>query len=364
MADENNAGVATLVPPAAVAASDGVQRTGEARTGVSGEAASANKGVVKADEASVTKPPVRGALRIDPSLSCPTITAGSDFSIFVVIQNPFDVAVTINRVQSHIPIELVDINGYERYGRLRGTGSGATSWMGKTRDLIANWFNDLLGRWAYRSGVAFAVNVPTRDIELSESDVNGVKQVHAFGGRTEVVLPQGMSKESVAGELKKFAGIGPVVLQPNDSVVHQFVLRTRNWLFFTPLTHTFQIQVCFATDSIQHNQTVPFQLNIRSTILAMCIGAVAGALVGAGLKSLSAAGSGATQPAWRAMTVAALAAFAVVVAFARKSNAQSFLSVEDFWGGALIGFSVGFFGFDQFANLFSPGSAAAAAPHK
>jgi hypothetical protein len=34
------------------------------------------------------------------------------------------------------------------------------------------------------------------------------------------------------------------------------------------------------------------------------------------------------------------------------------VSVKDFWGGALIGASVGYFGFDQFAHLIAPSGAA------
>src|SRR5208283_571914 len=120
--------------------------------------------------------------------------------------------------------------------------------------------------------------------------------------------------------------------------------------------------VNFATEGIRHNQTVSFQVNIRATILAMALGAIGGAIVGAWLKSLTTPEPASAHPIWRAMTVAVLASFAVVVAFARKSNAQSLVSVEDFWGGALIGFSVGFFGFDQFSSLFSAHPPAPSAP--
>ncbi|MFK8849115.1 hypothetical protein [Streptomyces sp. Ac-502] len=42
---------------------------------------------------------------------------------------------------------------------------------------------------------------------------------------------------------------------------------------------------------------------------------------------------------------------ASLVAFARKSSAQPFVAIEDFWGGAIIGFSVGYFGFQNFADM-------------
>ena len=40
-----------------------------------------------------------------------------------------------------------------------------------------------------------------------------------------------------------------------------------------------------------------------------------------------------------------------VVFMARKSDAQSFVSVEDFWGGMLMGFLVGYTGTTFFESL-------------
>jgi hypothetical protein len=53
-----------------------------------------------------------------------------------------------------------------------------------------------------------------------------------------------------------------------------------------------------------------------------------------------------------ALAISVLASLAVVVAFARKSAAEPIVSVEDFWGVALIGFSTSFFGFEHLLKLF------------
>jgi hypothetical protein len=55
--------------------------------------------------------PIRGSLRLDVSISTPLVTSGSDFSIFVTIQNPFDVPIEVVQVLTHIPVELSDIVG-------------------------------------------------------------------------------------------------------------------------------------------------------------------------------------------------------------------------------------------------------------
>ena len=38
----------------------------------------------------------------------------------------------------------------------------------------------------------------------------------------------------------------PLLLQPGNAVVKQFILRARSWLFFTPISYTFQIQIKYS----------------------------------------------------------------------------------------------------------------------
>jgi len=40
-----------------------------------------------------------------------------------------------------------------------------------------------------------------------------------------------------------------------------------------------------------------------------------------------------------------------IIFMARKSDAQSFVSIEDFWGGLLIGFLVGYTGTSFFESI-------------
>jgi hypothetical protein len=54
--------------------------------------------------------PVRGSLRMSVTTSNQQVMAGSNFSIFVIIQNPFDIPITVYQVQTHIPVELIDVN--------------------------------------------------------------------------------------------------------------------------------------------------------------------------------------------------------------------------------------------------------------
>jgi hypothetical protein len=181
-------------------------------------------------------------------------------------------------------------------------------------------------------------------------------------------FPQNPSSEELDRIFRRLddfkAGLIPVTLQPGDSVVKQFVLKTRKRLFFTPLTHRFQIQVNYAADGVDHTDTISYEQTIRSGITAVAVGAGVGGVVGTFLKTLMkvATSNPTTDVAvlqsifglnfLATLGISILASLAVVVAFGRKSAAQPIISVEDFWGGALIGFSTSFFGFEQFLQLF------------
>lgn len=109
--------------------------------------------------------PVRGSLRLTVSTSSPQVTAGSDFSIFVVIQNPFDVPITIHQVQTHIPVELIDVNGLRMDFAKRENET-------KSRGMFKNYYTSIAQRLttsATHSGIAIAVGTdfdPTIERDL------------------------------------------------------------------------------------------------------------------------------------------------------------------------------------------------------
>jgi hypothetical protein len=332
--------------------------------------------------------PIRGSLRLTVNASSPQVTAGADFSIFVIIQNPFELPITIYRVQTHIPVELVDVNGTRLYlASLEADSADRLQlpiqirvWPFVNASFNLNLSAVLGGvRWIVHrlavrqrhTGTAIAVGTDFGP-KLEQQIISAEIHVGEAGERSTVAgimfqFPQNPSAEELDRLFRRLedykTGLIPDTLQPGDSVVKQFVLRTRNWLFFTPLTHRFQIQVNYSADGVDHTDTISYEQTIRSGIPAVAIGAAVGAIVGTFLKTLMASPAGNSakflglfgESFLAALAVSLLASLAVVVAFARKSSAQPIVSVEDFWGGSLIGFSTSFFGFDQFLHLFQGG---------
>jgi hypothetical protein len=256
--------------------------------------------------------PVRGALRVVVSSASPQVVAGRGFSIFVEIQNPFEIPVKIGEVRTHIPVELID--------------TGHTPPRSKV---------------AVALEADYAVWVSSHPPDNPNLDAPNPSP-DASGG-----LTYDTPNELLRGERD-------VTLQPGDKMVKQFVLGTTQWLLFTPLMHKFLIEINYEGDGIAHRDTVAYEQNIRSTLSAICVGSAVGAIFGSLLKSFNGSPVSANlHSVLEGLFVSLVASTAVVVAFARKANAQPIISIEDFWGGAVLGFTVGFFGFDRFSGLFT-----------
>jgi thiamine transporter ThiT len=248
-------------------------------------------------------PVSRGDLKIEVEVSKPLIVAGEQFSVFVSITNPFDVPVVVYSVETMIPVELVPVNE--------------------------------IGPFAEKfKGVA--VGFATIDCES---------------------LSRGLNPP-------------PYLLQPDDKICKQIVLKTDGnfleWLNFTPMKLLLEIQVKYGVDYREHLDTVRTELDIQVGLKAIMVGAIVGGLIGGIVHLLSKE----SYNPWKGLIYIIIAvAFSAmaVVSFARKTGVQKIVSIEDFFGGLLIGFIVGFQGPEYasnwiFGNSTAPVSHVAAIP--
>lgn len=310
------------------------------------------------------KPLLRGALKLEASTSTPIVSAGTEFSIYVVIRNPFPVPVTIYSTETHIPVELSDeiwrqnektILKSQRLEQLNLTQKGYQ----KILTRMGNWFIDLL-QWfrpASSPRVAIAVTPEVQDglsrpeISIDNINVGGNLEGSITVGNTwdldfAELPPEDIRK--ILWDINEYkAGRRPVLLFPGDSIVKHFVLKTTRWLTFTPIAHTFQIQVRYEIDGQAHVDTVPFSLSIRAATASSLIGAILGGILGTVVNPKVELTD--IQSAMRIFLTSSIFAVIIVVAFARKNNVQQIVSVEDFWGGIFIGFLVGYSG-ETFIN--------------
>lgn len=383
----------------------------------------------------------RGLLDIKINLSNPEPTAGSDFTVYVLVTNPFDVPIWLFSPQVFLPSEirfsvqsfqdsvqnlsfllsqaaegkvepLVD-DGLQRFLRF-----GRASRMKDILKLLARRAVKLSARVAvlenkldaverekkaHLEGKSFAEQqaIFQNKVEFqyltsqeadylaaiadTRSELNAlVTQVVVLCGGSSVIAEGDLSLSGVSPGSRIYVQAKGDVdvrlattqlatlissldlskpLQPGDTIVFSIVLSTTQTLFFRPIQYVLQYSLNFSfleDRSILHTNTCAQTLTIRAPILSVMVGASLGGLAGAVaniLQTLDQTGETAvlmqTNPLQIIITVVIsviLSAMAVVF-LARKSDTQSLVSVEDFWGGLVIGFLVGYTGTSVFDSL-------------
>lgn len=301
---------------------------------------------------------LRGALKLEASTSTPIVAAGTEFSIYVVIRNPFPVPVAIYSTETHIPVELSDEIWrklersrilQERSIKMGEASNVIRKLTGRIGVWLSDWYSWLTPDQGPRVAVAVSTefqNVPKSDFYFAGDYVGKDKITTTTWNLNFAELTSHQVRDRLFVINEYIQGRQPVILNPGDSVVKHFILKTNRWIAFTPIAHTFQIQVKYELDGRIHVDTVPFSLNIRAALASSLIGAIIGSLLGSIVNPTNSLDWSKISPS---ILTSCIFAVIIVVAFARKNNIQQIVSVEDFWGGIFIGFLVGYSG-ETFIN--------------
>ncbi len=251
------------------------------------------------ESASATKF-LRGPLKYEVETSAPQIEAGKSFSVYVRVTNPYESPVTLVGISLPIPAEFRDKDQQDA----------------SVMDAMKAGFRQEL-----RARILEAQNVAPQSTPGAESD--------------------------------------EIVLQHGNSALKRFTLKTWRSTLFMPAAYNLEFQVQYKIDGVLNQDTIRQQLSIRAPLGAVLRGSFCGAIVGSLLHTLyklqgSAAPLTDLHPwiGFALQTVAGVLLGAVlVVAFARKKDAQPFISIEDFYGGFFVGFAAGYVGQSLLQNI-------------
>jgi hypothetical protein len=346
------------------------------------------------EAANLNQIPQRGALQVIVKPGTPVTSAGKSFSISVSITNPYDVPVTIGDVSMVLPFELYDVfvanklkERREAERQLEATRSKLIRQMGG-RAVKRSWLEEGMLRPVLRAMFSAVPILPAEimtdltltavarvaSMDLGYSSLNQLTSSAAqLLEKPKVETVEQLTEEEIREKVN--AWVRPleeeyerryqedieqlIHLQPGDSISKLFTLRTKRGLTFRPSSHDLNILVSYRVDNVEHSQAIPYSLNVQASLPSVIIGAVVGSLFG----------SLASQPnifEWhwptivpRTLSALILSGFAVI-AFARKEGVQPLIAVQDFWGGLLIGFIVGYSGLQVLGDVFGPTNAGGA----
>ena len=146
------------------------------------------------------------------------------------------------------------------------------------------------------------------------------------------------------------------VVRPGESQSYSFRALIPQWLFISGGQITFQGTVAYRRGAEAHTSTFEVSFPFRPPLRSITVGAVIGAVLGTVARILKDDGSAAlaAKPgeALTATVLAIILSIIGVVYSSRRSNdVQPVLTVEDVWGGMILGFLIGYLGHEFFQKI-------------
>ncbi|MDF3297891.1 hypothetical protein [Streptomyces tropicalis] len=353
-------------------------------------------------------PPAQlGLLDLTVDLSVPQVYSGTDFTVYLHVKNPFAVPVWIDAVELSLPTQLYwrvsessensDSGGLSAADAdalreaIRARSARKISLLSELKGLQPADFDETIRikEEVLQLDRANEIDLgrlhgSTGKLHLSVSDRATVnlhstaQQMHITASDNSTVIvhdPAVSDRERVplVGSLPSGAA-----LEPGCTDVWTIRLGTDRSPFFIPASYRLQITVVYgltpapnandpkATPNVQgegserrrvFSNTTALTVPLKAALWNVMTGGALGGMVGSVARSLQDAHSFSTLahqqlgPAISSLVLAVILSSAAIVFAARKSEAQSFITVEDFWGGVLIGFLIGYSGTAAFTDL-------------
>lgn len=340
--------------------------------------------------------PIRGAIRTSVSTSTEGLVAAENFSIFVTIQNPFEVPLVVHTVSAHLPTEFIDvdqrlrelqaiklrerISEIEEAGRIVGLSPSATlprrqsRWPSFLRGISLSFFGltlDFQPENPLAPAIARDLSGGTSAIEVGLSlpfigsvtstikgDLNGKEDQEQIKKTWREQLQKEIDKYQNATNSLESGETISKTLQAGNSTTRVFTLRSKQGIWFKPSSYKLHIEVEYEIAGLRNVDTIEYAFQIKASLGTIIIGAIIGGIGGwlanrgEQLKNFAIAD-------WIGLGVSLVLAAMAVVLFARKKDVQPLIAIEDFWGGIAIGFLVAYSGPQLLKNLLTTNTAPA-----
>lgn len=365
----------------------------------------------------------QGLLDLTVELSTSDVTAGNEFAIFVLVKNPFSKPVWIREVNVSLPSELVRVDAEKIQEKIKQTEESRQKQLEENKQeriQIKEKINDLQQKIdeltkALQSDSNNSEAISTliyrleKDLDIFREKLQylnlGMSNVQIYAGaevdnlkissqssevqiyevarntpdkrptkvkQIEIYEPWLVYEQQAQQRIVKLKSSLPdnSALQPGSTAVYTVVLNVKRSLIFTPSKYRLQFYVNYnftrpnednkenVTEKIYTN-TIAHSLAIRPSVYSVLVGSLIGGTTGAIARLLQSPAMPTIQSIAVSLFLSIILGGMAVIFMARKSDAQSFVSVEDFWGGILIGFLVGYTGtsfFESIAGVQIPSS--------
>ena len=299
--------------------------------------------------------------RLDVTIPEATYEAGKVSTVRILLRNPFDEPVEILEVQGPRSSHLQEIATKHPAPPAPDVNDGTNDKevpLGKKigKSLIKS-LSSISFTEVSLGGIQLEFPRPDKSFNITADENSTIeieKEIDSFSS-VNVRAKEGANvKFSLAKTAKESVAKEILTIEPHCEAVAYFSVSTTGWLFFTPTKQTLSTQIKYRIRDKERTQVVSSGFEIKPPLKSMVVGSI----FGAGLGTLSRAFNMAQLPAWQPLLVSVGASTVMsliaTIALSRKTGSQGFITVEDFFGGFVVGALIGYGGSEYFEKAIIP----------
>jgi hypothetical protein len=277
--------------------------------------------------------------KLDVSIAEDTYEAGRRSLVSLVIRNPFDVPIIVTEIEAPRSTRLTDNINSEEGGVFHSI------------------------KMAFRRDIAVSLNTGVGGPDL-RAEFAGQRQtvnIRAEKG-AEIIVDRDLTKyetinivaaEESKIELPRLVSQGmQQIINPHCEAVSSFSIKSAGWLLFKPTRLVLHGQIKYLVDGRELSQVVSCNIDMKPPLRSVIFGTVAGAALGT-LARFAKATTFDPRAIAVALGASALTSLIASVALSRKTGTQGFITIEDFFGGFVVGALIGYGGGDFFDQIMT-----------
>ena len=290
--------------------------------------------------------------------------AGKICTARIIIRNPFDVSVDIIEIDSPRSSTLDDLISTQKESS-KDQDSSSEHKKRQSYEVTASIGRGGLWSWILNM-FGLSAEIKFGEVRSSREKIINIRAEKD----SEIILDQEVSQYEtiniVSDEGAKIHLRAPDIaastidtiatISPHCEIVQYFPFKTTGWVLFKPIRLNASVQIRYRVGNVILTQVVPALFDIRPPIASI----VFGALIGAVLGSIARIFVHNPDLNWKSVIVSigssTVMSLIATIALMRKSGAQGFITVEDFFGSFVLGSLIGYSGPEYFEKVILPKS--------
>jgi len=306
------------------------------------------------DAAQVATAPMGG--RLEVVIPEETFEAGKRSVLRIIIRNPFNHSVDIKSIVAPRSSHISSV-GSESHA----PSSGGTTSVGRSstwRNFLSAVSSVVVSNVSI-AGVSASFGEPERQLHIKAEKGSSVAFEEASDSYKRIYVEADENARVTVGA-KPVTASSPgdrdpllITIGPNCESVAYLNIETNGWLLFKPSRLTLSTQISYRLDDHDRSQVASTTFDVKPPLSSMAIGATIGAILGTLAKVLN---TGLTDRTRIGVTAAASVVMSIIatVSLSRKTGSQGFITVEDFFGGFVLGTLIGYSGTSYFEQSLLP----------